>query len=152
MTKASTIIMGVAIVILAVALVSATVYVVFEKPQKGKYSGPGAPIAKSYDISVGTNDSYCALPIFVNYSSTYYINETVVSTSDSGSTTGLIVMLMNQTDYNYLKDNVTLKSLISNNLKIEYKGFGVSQYYFVILNELSSPVTVQGTIQVNLEL
>lgn len=146
------ILMVLASIVITAAVVGAGVYVVFEKPQKGIYSGPGVPMVHSYKVSVGSNDSYCAIPIFVNYSGHYYINETLISTSNSGSSEGILIMLMNQTDYSNLRSNKSLNYVGSINSldDITYYGGGVQTYYLVLLNELSESISLTGVVQVKL--
>lgn len=145
-------IVALVVILVTASVVGATIYVVFEKPQTGIYSGPGVPTDHSFDVTVGPNDSYYAIPILVNYSGHYYINETVISTTNSGSIDGVLIMLMNQTDYSHLRSNTSLDYVgqVNSLDDFTYNGSGMQTYYLVILNELSNSIGVNGVVKVKL--
>ena len=154
MIKRSIALVALLAILVAGVAIGATIYVAFEQPQTGVYNGPGVPIVKSYSITVGTNDSYYAMPMYVNYTGQYYINLTDVSINIGGqgyTSSGFIIMLMNLTNYANFKANLSLNYLTGGiTTDLSYLGTGAHTYYFVFLNEVSNPSEFGGLITVTL--
>lgn len=140
----------IATIIVVGTLVAAGTLINFEKPQKGIYSGPGVPESKAYSITIGANDSYCAIPIHVNTTKSYYINMSVQTISNAGSSTGQFDGLMNQTDYELFTSNDSMKFLVSNAIDYSYSGQGNQTYYAVFLNTLSIVIEENLVISVDI--
>lgn len=139
------------IVLVAGVAIAATTIVYFENSQTGVYKGPGVPIVQDYSFTVAGNDSYYAIPVFLNTSANYYINESVTSANigNSGFTNqGQVVGLMNQSEYNNFTSNTSMNFLATGNsvLAFNYQGSGKQTLYVVYLNELSVPSDYLNTI------
>ncbi len=126
-----------AVVLVAGIAVAAGVIVNFEKAQTGVYSGPGVPVAKEYSFGVRANDSYYAIPIFMNTNESYYINVTVPY-NILGSTSGQTAGLMNQSEYSLFTSNISMNFLVAiSGYSTSYEGHGAQTFYAVFLNELN---------------
>ena len=149
--KVSPIIIIVGIVLVAGVVIAATTIVYFQNSQTGVYKGPGVPIVRDYSFTVAANDSYYAIPVFVNTSANYYINESVTAANigNSGfSNQGQIVGLMNQSEYSNFTSNTSMTFLVTANsvLAFNYQESGKQTLYVVYLNELSVPSDYINTI------
>lgn len=138
-------------VLIAGVAIAATTIVYFENTQTGVYKGPGVPIVKDYSFTVNSNDSYYAIPVFLNTTGSYYINESVTSANigNSGFTNqGQVVGLMNQSQYDNFTANNSMNFLITANsvLAFNYHGSGKQTVYVIYLNELSVPSDYINTI------
>ncbi len=147
----------VVVILVLGVVIAASAIVIFEKPQRGEYSGPGVPTIEEYSFQVDANYSYIAIPFEINSSKSFWVNTSIPIMPEGSNgvliTTGLLIGLMNQTAYNSFKDNISMdflaESTYNSGYMYSYHGTGEGTYYAIYLNELNVTISVSTIISVN---
>lgn len=140
-----------AVIIVASVTVGAAVYFYALPQTQGNYTGPGLPARGEtfkYSFNVGGYGDWASFGFHSNVTN-FYANITESAPSNSNICTAMSG-IMNQTEYNNLKSDTSIKWLSSQgpptDITMNYHGSASGNYYLVLLQEGGGSFSVSGYI------